>query len=337
MTIPHTPAALFDWESIKRGEAANVMLTFECGDRAGEIPLRIVKGKEQGPTLLILAAVHGDEYDGVRTVIELIHSLQPQDIRGTLLMVPIVNMPAYEGISRVTPLDGKNLAREFPGSPEGSYTERLAYYLDQYILAKADFLLDLHSGAMEFSIPVLVGYYANEEQEIGRRSRAAAEAFGMETIWAHPQVGPGRTVSAATERGIPWLYTEASGGRRIKLAEQEQYRRGAYRLMHHLGMLLAPEAWLLQPAPAIKRRLKGDGDFDASLLASVDGFFIPAVELLQIVEEGEYVGSLYGLFGEELEKLHAPSSGIVVGLAEMPYIKKAGIVCSITGVGGITL
>ena len=331
MTIPHIPAELFDWDSVNPGQVKDVMLTFPCEERVGEIPLHIVKGEEQGPTLLILAAVHGDEYDGVRTVIELIHALQPQHIRGTVLMVPVVNLPAYEEISRITPLDGKNLARAFPGSPEGSYTERLAYYLDQYILAKADFLLDLHSGAMEFSIPVLVGYYHNEEDELGRRSRAAAEAFGMETIWAHPQVGPGRTVSAAMQRGIPWLYTEASGGRRIKRAEQEQYRRGAYRLMHHLGMLLGPEAWLLEPAPAIKRRLNGDGNFDASLLASIEGFFIPAVDLLQIVEEGDNVGSIYNIFGEELEKLGAPSFGIVVGLAEMPYVKKGGIICSITG------
>ncbi|MCU6709720.1 succinylglutamate desuccinylase/aspartoacylase family protein [Paenibacillus sp. J5C_2022] len=322
----------FNLDQIVLGACSNWQLTFETAeDVEGTIPLRVVKGASAGPTLLILAAVHGDEYDGVQTVVELCNELTPEKINGTVLMVPITNKLSYEGISRETPLDGRNLAREFPGNPEGTYTQRLAWHLDQTLLAKADFLLDFHSGGMIASVPTLVGYYHNDKHEHGRRSRAAAEAFGVDTIWAHSTVGPGRTVSSATDRGIPWLYTETEGGRRVCIEGQQQYRKGTYRLLHHLDMLREPEAWLSEEAcPAIKYRLYGDGNFDLSLTSKEEGFFIPSVKLLDEVKAGDLIGIIYGLFGEIKEKVISPQDGIMIGITVMPKVDKGGVICAIT-------
>lgn len=325
-------AEQFDLERFPRGTAQDALLTFDTAEGIeGMVPLRVVRGAEEGPTLLVLAAVHGDEYDGVRTVIELCGELRPEGLRGTTLLVPRTNVPAYEDVSRTTPLDGCNLAREFPGDPHGSYTQRLAHHLDQALLARADFLLDLHSAGMETAIPTLVGYYHNDESETGRRARAAAEAFGMDVVWAHPLVVPGRTVSAATERGIPWLYTETSGGRRVDAEGQRKYKEGAYRLMHHLGMLLDPDPRLLEPPPEIRLRLYGDGNFDVSMTSEAEGFFIPQVKLLDEVRQGDLIGSIRGLFGETLLTLTAPGDGVVVGLRTMPLVRPGGVVCAITG------
>jgi predicted deacylase len=327
-----TAAERFHPDQIARGSVADRILTFDTAEGApGEIPVRVVQGRKPGPCLLILAAVHGDEYDGVRTVIELCRELTPEQLRGTVMMVPVANVPAYRNKSRETPIDGRNLAREFPGDPKGTFTQRLAWHLDRALIARADFLLDYHSAGMDTEIPTLVGYYHNDETAHGRASRAAAEAFGMETVWAHPTVNPGRTISAATARGIPWLYTETGGGRRIRADEQAKYREGAYRLLHHLGMLADPPARLTRPQPPVRTRLWGDGNFDFSFTSETGGFFIPAVRLLDRVRQGDRIGTIHGMFGETLADVCAPSDGVVVALAAQPVVEPGGVVFALTG------
>ncbi|WP_409346398.1 succinylglutamate desuccinylase/aspartoacylase family protein [Paenibacillus sp. MBLB4367] len=299
-------------------------------EREAYIPVHAIKSAEPGPTLLVLAAVHGDEYEGVQTIIELCRDLQPDDIRGTLLMVPVTNVLSYYGETRTTPEDGCNLAREFPGKPDGTITQRLAWHLQRQLIGKADFMLDLHSGGTHFAVPELVGYYHNDDSEVGRRSRAAAEVFGMEVLWAHPEIAPGRTVSAALECGVPFLYTEAYGGRRIRPDEQLRFRGGALRLMRHLGMLCEPSRWIEGESPPIRYRLSGDGNFDVSVNSAAEGFFIPEVALLDEVTAGVRIGAVYDWFGTLLEPFHAPKSGVVVGMTGTPYIRKGAYVYMLT-------
>lgn len=181
-------------------------------------------------------------------------------------------------------------------------------------------------------MPELVGYYDNDNEEIGRRSKAAAEAFGMEVLWGHAEVAPGRTVSHATEHGIPWLYTEAAGGRRVKREEQVRFRQGALRLMNHLDMLTRPEQWIPASKPLIRYRLTGNGNFDGSVIAEREGFFIPSVALLQEVGQGDVIGVVYDEFGEIVQVYEALCDGVVVGLAGTPVIKPGAIIYMITQV-----
>lgn len=318
-------------DSYPAGSVEQLRLTYEGTDgAAAEIPLHLIKGAEPGPVLLILAAVHGDEYEGVQTVIELGRMLSPDDIRGTLLMVPIVNGYAYRAADRLSPEDGRNLAREFPGNREGTVTERLAWHVGKSLIEQAGFLLDLHSGGTYYEVPELVGYYDNDSDETGRRSRAAAEAFGFQVLWAHDQVAAGRTVSHALAHGIPWLYTEAFGGRRIKRDEQLRLRQGALRLMDHLGMLADSSKWVpAAEVPEIRFRLGGNGDFDGSVVADADGFFIPAVRLLQQMRQGEDIGTIYNVFGEVVQAYRAICDGVVVGLAGTPAVKPGSTIYTI--------
>ncbi len=305
-----------------------IYLTYEGVDgSAAEIPLHLIKGADSGPVLLMLAAIHGDEYEGVQTIIELGRMLSPTDICGTLLMVPIANEYAYRAADRLTPEDGRNLAREFPGKREGTATERLAWHLGKGLIAKADFLLDMHSGGTYYEVPEFVGYYDNDDNDTGRRSRAAAEAFGFEVLWGHDQVSPGRTVSYAGDCGIPWLYTEAFGGRRVKYDEQQRLRQGALRLMRHLSMLANPTQWIQEEViPEIRYRLTGSGDFDGSVTAEEEGFFIPSVALLQNVRQGDVIGNVYNGFGETIRSYRAICDGVIVGLAGTPVLKQGALV-----------
>lgn len=291
--------------------------------RASTIPTTIIRGVEPGPTLLILGAVHGDEYEGPQTIIELSARLIPENIRGTLVMVPVANVMAFDGRTRSTPEDNGNLARHFPGDPWGTPTQRLAYYLTEKFIKKSDFLLDIHSGGTHYAIPALVGYCHNDQWELSKVSREAAEAFGIDVLWGHPgnpEEG-GRSTSAATQLGIPWLYTEAFGGGRVREEEKEQFRLGTLRLMRYLGMFCDLDGWIGEPPAGPILRIVGDGNFDRSMQAQMDGFFIAEARLLAQLKQGDVVGRLYNWFGEVIQTFRAEWNGVLMGLAGSPNVK----------------
>jgi len=274
------------------------------------LPAILVRGSTPGPTLLVSAGVHGDEYEGVRAIFESCEALDPTALSGSLLAVPIVNYPAHRAFSRTHPVDGGNLARAFPGRPDGSPSERLAWAFDSNFLALADFYLDLHSGGVRFAMPAMVGFEAADP-----RGRSAAEAFGAPVISGHPVIEPGRTISAARARGIPFLYTEARGAGRIHSDDLLMMRRGIVNLLRHLKMLEGqPEI----PAPPL--RLQGIGNTDEGIVATAEGFWMPSVNLLEPVRSGQPLGQIVDDLGVTLATPRAPADGLVALRRELPPV-----------------
>jgi predicted deacylase len=314
----------FDLDRLEEyGSKQTYQLKFDRGLRnEGIIPVNLIKGEEKGKTLVVFAGVHGDEYEGIQTIIQIYRHLLPTEIHGTLVMIPVANVSAYYAGTRTSKVDGKNLARSFPGNPEGEYTSRLAWYLQKTFISKADFLLDLHSGGTHYAMPPMVGYYYDSDSEIGRKSKAAAIAFGMEVIWGHDNVGLGRTISSAMDYSVPWLYTEGYGGKRIKREEQRLYEHGVYRLLKHMDMLLNVDKYISGPQKNIVHRVMGDGNLDKAVTAETDGFFIPKVKLLDKINSRDTIGILYNWYGEQLQVVKTNQSGIVMMLREIPYTNK---------------
>jgi predicted deacylase len=310
----------FHIEQIEHMTKQNYELIFnQVNLKEGIIPVNILKGTERGSTLVILAGVHGDEYEGIQTIIQIFRDINPSDIRGTLVMIPVTNVSSFYAGTRTSDIDGQNLARSFPGNPQGSYTSKLAWYIKEVFISKADFLLDLHSGGTHYAMPAMVGYYNDSNSEVGRKSKAAAEAFGMNVIWGHEQIGPGRTISTALDYEVPWLYTEGYGGKRVKIEEQRQFKLGVYRLLNHLDMLVDPHRWIKEPLGKITYRLRGDGNLDNATTAHTDGFFIPSVKLLDTVRTGDEIGVIYDWYGNQLQVVTTNVSGIVMMLRETPF------------------
>lgn len=278
-----------------------------------ELPLLTATGAHPGPTLLVSAGVHGDEYEGIQAIFDVFESLDTAILSGTLIAVTVTNPPAFWAGTRTSPLDNANLARVFPGNPNGSPTEKIAWHFDQQLLAKADFYLDLHSAGVKWLMPTLIGYHAGDAG-----AQAAAEAFGAPVIWRHPEIAPGRTVSAAIARGIPTLYAEARGAGRIHRDDLNIYTRGIRRLMQHLNMLPgAPEP--LPPALL----LNGSGNIDSGIVATSPGFLSPCVEILDTVERGQPLGKLLDLHGRTLEHFNSPCAGRVVLIHACPLVAPA--------------
>lgn len=304
-----------------RGARHHLTLPVKGGGHEAELPVILIRGNQPGRTLVVTAGVHGDEYEGVRTIFDIAAQLDAASMSGDLLCVPIANPPAFWAVSRCSPVDGGNLARVFPGRTDGSLTEAIAAVIDEQVLVHADFYVDLHSAGVRFLMPTMVGYDAND-----RRAEAAAQIFGAPVIWAHDTLAPGRTVSAASARGIPWLYTEARGAGRIHGADLEVYRRGIVNLLRHLEILPGePEA-----IPT-KRLLFGDGNIDASISTEKSGFLVPHVEILDTVVKGQPLGTLLDLHGRPIEHFESPRDGVVGLIHVCPVVNSHDPLFLITG------
>ncbi len=282
-----------------------------------------VRGSRPGPTLALLSGVHGDEWEGVTAVGRIIRFLREREIRGMVRIVAVCNELAFEAISRTTPADGRDLARCFPGDPRGSVTERTAAVIAEEVIHGADFLIDLHSAGLHYTMPTLIGFIGGESAA-GGMAAGAAEAFGAPVIWRHPPPLPlGRTISTAFAHGIPSLYAETTGAGELRERDITCYTRGVERVMQLLEMLEgeAPPA-----APAL--RLGGNGDLDTAMVrARHAGIFVRSVEPLQLLEVGDRVGAIVDPAGDVAETLTTNGRGIVVMLRHTPRVVPGDRIC----------
>ena len=289
------------------------------------IPLFVIKGNKPGKTIAVLGGVHGDEYDGPQAIRDIFTSLEPDELAGTFLGVPHSNIPAFSAGTRVSPIDGLNLARIFPGNENGSITEKIANSLGTNVIKHADFFIDLHSSGSYMSMPLLIGYYSGSNQ-IAKDSKRAAFNFGSEVVWGHSDISKGRTISYAHYLEIPWLYSECPGGGWLDLYHVEKYVTGVKNVMHMLGIICFPNN-VLTP----KHYLIGSGDVDKSITTTKTGYLLPHVELLQNVKQGQTLAEVIDLSGNEIETIKANVTGVVICMRKTPSVKPDTLAFLITG------
>jgi predicted deacylase len=212
---------------------------------------------------------------------------------------------------RSSPIDGRNLARTFPGDANGEPTERLAAALRAEVILGSDVFVDLHSAGTAYAMPLLVGW-GDDGCPACVRSAAAAEAFAAPVLWRHAgPLPPGRTLSAAHDAGIASIYAEASGGGTITRSEADAYAAGIRRLMASLGMLpLAPAD---APDEREPLRLVGEGDLDVpAMVAPFDGMCETLVGPLDRVVTGQVVAIVVDPVTGEQAAVASNGDGVVV-------------------------
>ena len=283
---------------------------------AWRLPFLYATGEAEGPTVLVIAGVHGDEYEGIEAIPQILRQVAPDVLSGRLLMVPVCNVPAFEAATRSSPVDGLNLARVFPGDPEGSITRRIAYWLTRKLIEPADYMIDLHSGGVTYDIPTLVGY-THADDERAQASLAMARAFGAPILWGHPPpLPPGRSISAAAESGVPAIYTEARGGGYTRPDDVACYRDGVLNVMRHLSMLPGEP-----PAQTSAHHFVGEGNLDQVVSAPSAGLYRPCVELLDMVVEGQPLCVIENLFGKPMAEIRADRPGVVIMLRRIRKVE----------------
>ncbi len=271
-----------------------------------ELPVRIARAPKRGPHVVVLGGVHGDEYEGRAAAAFISQDVDGRLLRGSVSIVPSANAPACDAGTRTSPIDGLNLARTFPGRPDGTVTERIAHVLAD-LIGSADLLIDLHSAGQHYAMPLLCGSLVAADP-LGQRCEAAALAFGAPIFWGHPEVAPGRSLSVALAAGIPCLYAECGGGGRARPSDLLAYRQGVARILAHLDM----QPCVTPPAPPPRMRLRSDGNVDLALAVSRAGILLERVGVLDRVRTGDVLGTVVDDLGTLLEELRAPSDGIVV-------------------------
>ena len=269
-------------------------------------------GERDGPSLSVVGGVHGDEFEGVAACLALTEELAGSTIRGRLRLVAVAHEAAHVASQRSSPIDGRNLARTFPGDPAGEPTERLAAALLEHVIGGSDVFVDLHSAGTAYAMPLLVGW-GDDGCPACTRSARAAEAFAAPVLWRHAgPLPPGRTLSAAHDLGIASIYAEASGGGTVSRPEAAMYASGVRRVLASLRMLELEPADVA-PADRAPLRLVGEGDLDVpATVAPFDGLCETLVRPLDVVVTGQVVAIVTDPLSGERAEVRSAGDGIVV-------------------------
>ena len=282
------------------------------------VPVLAVRGSRPGKTLVTTAGIHGDEYEGMEAIHRTFEALDPSSMSGTFVSVPVVTLPAYWMACRVNPLDGRNMARVFPGSPDGSASERLAARLLDRVMRHASLYIDLHSAGRGCHWVTMCGFCDHGSQ--AETARSAARCFGAPVIWEHPHdpEATGRTLNATCDLGIPSLYTEAFGGGHTRPEDVDCYTRGLANLLRFLEITELPAAGLPEPYKPVE--VRGMGNTDRGLNASTSGLAWLLIKPGDHIRAGQKIGYLRDLEGRIIEEILSPRDAFVIGVRATPRV-----------------
>ncbi len=277
-----------------------------------EIPITVVRNGT-GPTILFTAGVHGDEYEGQIAVSRLAQALDPAEVRGRVIMIPTVNMPAALANTRLSPIDGLDMNRCFPGDPRGSFSWMLAHFLDSVILPLVDVSVDLHTAGHSNDTALSTNMHYPGDPDMRVRTLAAAAAFGAPYNVVFSGVDEGATFTSAVERrGILSLGTELGGWGRVNIDGVHIAERGIRNILKHLGVIDGtPESAQADGRSGTRHMMVRDPS--AYLFAPKAGLFEPTHYAGAEVEKGQTAGWLH--FIEDVDvpalELHYGASGTI--------------------------
>ena len=267
------------------------------------MPVHVVCGRREGPVLFVSAAIHGDELNGVEIIRRLLKRKALSSIRGTLLAVPIVNVHGFLDQSRYLP-DRRDLNRSFPGSRKGSVAARMAYTFMQEIVEKADFGIDLHTGAINRSnLPQIRGNLDDEA------TLQLARSFGTPVI-INSNARDGSLRQCAAEKGLPMLIYKAGEALRFDELCIRAGLRGTINAMRHIGLL--PASKRSRPVSPVV------ADSTSWVRAPDSGIVTRKVELGSRVTAGQALAVIGDPVGDEEVRVKAPFDGIIIGRSNLP-------------------
>ncbi len=284
------------------------------------IPIAVVKNG-RGPSVLLQAGNHGDEYEGQVVLTRLIRALEPGQIRGRLIILPAANLPAALEGTRVSPLDAGNLNRSFPGDPTGTPTQRIAHYIDAVLMPMCQAVFDIHSGGS--SLDMVPYLHADMPADAAGRARARAAIdfinAPMTLVYENQGGVIGTLGEAALGRGLLSFSGEFGGGGTVSRRGIAAAERALFRLLAHLGVMELEARWAERSEGRLMRI-----DADMHVYAFDDGLFEPAKELGDRVVAGEPAGHI--LFPEaparEPVPVHFEAAGLLVCKRSMGRVKR---------------
>jgi predicted deacylase len=313
--------------TVTRGQKVSGALEVPAAsDAALRIPVVVAHGAKPGPVLAIVAGAHGTEYASIMAVERLIAIVDPAVLSGTVILVPLVNVPSFEKIvPHLNPIDGKNMNRFYPGRMDGTQTERASYVITKQVVEPCDHLIDMHGGDLDESLRPYSYWTKTGREPLDRISREMALAFGLDhiIITTDRPTDPDASrylENTATTRGKPSLTVEAGHAGTVEPDDVAALVNGSLSVMRYLKML--PGAPAPVESPVWIAAL-------ANLTSGATGMFVPLVKRGTYAEKGMKVGYVTDYVGQVLFEARAPEGGVVLYVRAVPSVAKGDTVASI--------
>ena len=296
-------------------------VTRRVADFAGlDVPVIEVTSDAPGPRLSVIAGVHGCEYASMAGVRRWVSGLPGRSLRGTVKVVPVVNLPAFRARSPfIVPEDGKNLNRCFPGSPDGTLAERLAFAVFDQVITGSDAVVDVHAGDLVEALEPFVMYDGGPAEDF---ARGLAAAYGIRYV-VRQAPGPGQTVAgsssaAAAAACIPAITAEAGGCGLVTEAAVAAHVRGLDGVLRYLEM--SPGG----PAPSTPTPVYLNRFIWPRTAAA--GWWEPAVRVGEEVSAGQVLGTVSTIDGGAvLETVTATAGGVILFVTSSPAVAADGL------------
>lgn len=290
------------------------------------IPFAVVNNGG-GPTAILTGANHGDEYEGPTALLDLAASIDPGDVTGRVIIVPLMNYPAFQAGKRTSPIDNGNLNRLFPGRPDGSVTEKIADYFQRTLLPMSDYVLDIHSGGKTLNFVPFAAAHVLEDKQQQEACVAAMRAFNAPYSTMLLELDSvGMYDSAAEEMGKVFVSTELGGGGWTTRRSVEIARRGVQNFLKHAGILSGEPS--REPTTNIDMP-----DGRCFVTCYSDGLVEFCVDLGESVRAGEIVARVHqtSRTGGAPAEYRAAIDGILVG-RHFPGTTRMGDSLAVIGV-----
>jgi predicted deacylase len=306
--------------SAELGQKATGTIDVPAGsDAATQIPVVIVRGSNPGPTLALVSGAHGTEYASIIALEGLLGSLDPSQISGTVILLPLVNIASFEQkVPHVNPVDNKSMNRFYPGKEDGTQTERASFLITREVVDKSDYLIDFHGGDLDESLRPYSYWVISGNKKQDAISKEMVLAFGLDHIIISDDRPKDRNASryldnTASLRGKPTITVEAGYAGTVDTDDVAALVQGTRSVMRQLKMLPGSPHPIDHPV-----WIKSLGE----VTSPVDGIFYPLVKRDTFVEAGRKLGDVTDYFGKVIFEARAPVSGIVLHICAVPSMKK---------------
>jgi N-alpha-acetyl-L-2,4-diaminobutyrate deacetylase len=278
------------------------------------IPVTVI-ANGKGRTALVMAGNHGDEYPGQVAILRLMRELQPEHVRGRLILIPALNVPASKAATRLSPLDGKNLNRSFPGKADGTVTEMIAHYLSTVLFPLADIVIDIHTGGRSLDFYPCAHMHLVPDRQQRRQMMEGTLAWNGDLAFLYADIaGTGLLPVEAERQGKIVITTEMGGGEPVSAAVHRLTQSGLRNVLVHFG-IVAGEKQTRQSLGLPPTRWVQALNRDDYRFAPESGIYESLVDLGAAVAAGQRVGQIHFLERPDRDPMPviAPTAGILLG------------------------
>jgi predicted deacylase len=277
-----------------------------------QLPIRVIRGKRNGPTVFISAAIHGDELNGIEIIRRFKKLSILNKLRGTVILVPVVNVYGMMNLSRYLP-DRRDLNRSFPGNPKGSLAGRIAKIFFDEIVLKCDFGIDLHTASIHKSNLPQIRTNIDDEFTFG-----LAKAFEAPVV-LHSELRDGSLRGVADERGVPVLLYEAGEALRFDEQSIRIGVKGIVNVLRQSNMLPKVRTKKNPKTPVVTKNSKWIRAIESGMLRTIKA-------LGDTVIQDEVIAYIDEPLGDDSFEILSPFNGIIIGKSEIPLIQEGDAV-----------